>query len=389
MANIFLNFNIFYVDPHFSTVVSSDNTDNEFPINDKQDKKSVLKPIDTCIKQHVAASISSSRVKTTASKAQPKRNLSTKSANAATMVKSSEESESESGTTSGEGSTSSSGSDHSESSNSSASQNPKKSNRSKRNLELTSEDKDDKQQETKGRKLTRSLSTRRSKNYLIRGGGAGGGAAGSETDSDVDTADVFSKFSKSPTKKPPSTIATSKATPKKDSIVNNKNRSQSPQPAMEKKCPIEGCDSSGHLSGNQDRHFLAEACPIYHNMSASECKERANERKQREEFRQKTSNAGAVQQEHPTRKSLSADQKDFLSKIRESRMRFRPTTTGTSSINTEKIKVEKDCPDDDREPSLSGLVPDYDLQLFREAQAIASEKIEEELKDLPVGKGIR
>jgi len=34
-------------------------------------------------------------------------------------------------------------------------------------------------------------------------------------------------------------------------------------------------------------------------------------------------------------------------------------------------------------------VPDYDLQLFREAQAQASERIEDELKDLPVGKGIK
>jgi len=54
-----------------------------------------------------------------------------------------------------------------------------------------------------------------------------------------------------------------------------------------------------------------------------------------------------------------------------------------------QVKLEKDVQDEDREPNLSGLVPDYDLQLFREAQAQASERIEDELKDLPVGKGIK
>lgn len=54
-----------------------------------------------------------------------------------------------------------------------------------------------------------------------------------------------------------------------------------------------------------------------------------------------------------------------------------------------QVKIDKDCTDEDREPNLAGLVPDYDLQLFREAQAQASERIEDELKDLPVGKGIK
>ena len=57
-------------------------------------------------------------------------------------------------------------------------------------------------------------------------------------------------------------------------------------------------------------------------------------------------------------------------------------------LSAEKVKKENDCNDEDREPCLAGLVPDYDLQLFREAQAVASEKIEEELKE-PVNKGIR
>lgn len=61
----------------------------------------------------------------------------------------------------------------------------------------------------------------------------------------------------------------------------------------------------------------------------------------------------------------------------------------TNSHSLCQVKLEKDCTDEDREPNLCGLVPDYDLQLFREAQAQASERIEDELKDLPVGKGIK
>lgn len=44
---------------------------------------------------------------------------------------------------------------------------------------------------------------------------------------------------------------------------------------------------------------------------------------------------------------------------------------------------------DEREPPLEGVAPDYDLGLFREAQALAAIKIEEELQDLPAERGTR
>lgn len=44
---------------------------------------------------------------------------------------------------------------------------------------------------------------------------------------------------------------------------------------------------------------------------------------------------------------------------------------------------------EDREPILEGFAPDYDLRLFREAQALAAIKIEEELGDIPTDKGTR
>ncbi|GBP95488.1 hypothetical protein EVAR_64875_1 [Eumeta japonica] len=125
-------------------------------------------------------------------------------------------------------------------------------------------------------------------------------------------------------------------------------------------------------------------------MSVSECKERANERKLRSEsFNKLSTSSNNLDIHKPGAQScskLNAEQKEFYSKIKESRARFKPIT---ESLNCDKVKLEKDCNDEDREPSLIGLVPDYDFQLFRDAQALASEKIEEEVKDLPIGKGIK
>lgn len=44
---------------------------------------------------------------------------------------------------------------------------------------------------------------------------------------------------------------------------------------------------------------------------------------------------------------------------------------------------------EEREPIIEGFVPDYDLRLFREAQALAAIKIEEELGDIPTDRGTR
>jgi len=123
------------------------------------------------------------------------------------------------------------------------------------------------------RKLTRSLSMRRTKQQPKQD---------TYSESDGDLEDDKMLISKSPAKKPaPSNLNATKSKVKRESIgissgvlSSIKSRPVSPITQTEKKCPIEGCDSSGHLSGNLDKHFLSDACPIYHNMSASECKER-------------------------------------------------------------------------------------------------------------------
>jgi hypothetical protein len=40
----------------------------------------------------------------------------------------------------------------------------------------------------------------------------------------------------------------------------------------ERCCPLDGCDSVGHLGGRAEKHFTIEACPKYHNKTAQECK---------------------------------------------------------------------------------------------------------------------
>ena len=65
-------------------------------------------------------------------------------------------------------------------------------------------------------------------------------------------------------------------------------------PIEERKCPVSGCDSSGHLGGRLDRHFLVEACPVYHNMTRKECKDFRQEINRKMTARKKALNAMAA-----------------------------------------------------------------------------------------------
>lgn len=55
----------------------------------------------------------------------------------------------------------------------------------------------------------------------------------------------------------------------------------------ERKCPLEGCNSMGHLGGCYDKHFTIDACPTFHNKTVQECKEMYEERLKKEEDRKK------------------------------------------------------------------------------------------------------
>ncbi|KAJ3583629.1 hypothetical protein NHX12_016320 [Muraenolepis orangiensis] len=81
------------------------------------------------------------------------------------------------------------------------------------------------------------------------------------------------------------------------------------------KCPTPGCNSLGHLTGRHERHFSISGCPLYHNLPLqNELKEKHTEHRQ---------------------------------------------SHGAS-----------------REPLLENITSDYDLELFRKAQARASNNLE-------------
>lgn len=212
------------------------------------------------------------------------------------------------------------------------------------------------------RKLTRSASTRKSKHVLGKS---------VYSDSDSDTESIKRSLSRSPVKR--GAIST------KGKAKNNTKRAEiKPRceeiSLEERKCPIEGCNSLGHLSGKYESHFTVEACPFYHNAAPSQCKDQVGERKKREDFRKK---ALDIFRKSP-RTLPTNEQKQYLQKVKDLRAKFK----------IEDVD-EKPTVDKNHEPSLSNFVPDYDLKLFRDAQAISSEKIEEDLKTQPNTKGTK
>uniref|UniRef100_A0AAQ5WWI0 Histone acetyltransferase n=1 Tax=Amphiprion ocellaris TaxID=80972 RepID=A0AAQ5WWI0_AMPOC len=109
------------------------------------------------------------------------------------------------------------------------------------------------------------------------------------------------------------------------------------------KCPTPGCNSLGHLTGRHERHFSISGCPLYHNLSADECKA-------------------------PTDRQLR-----YKEKVTELR---RKRNSGLNKEQKEKYMEHRQSHGTSREPLLENITSDYDLELFRKAQARASEDLE-------------
>ncbi|XP_050079004.1 histone acetyltransferase KAT7 [Anopheles maculipalpis] len=231
------------------------------------------------------------------------------------------------------------------------------------------------------RKLTRSASTRKSKHLL--------GKNASETDSDVES--VKNSASKSPAKKAPSVPSKGKAKNNLTNSLSSKRATDRPiakevlveEAPIERRCPMERCDSMGHMGGQFEKHFTLEACPMYHNMSIEQTKQLMTERKLHEDERRR-----AVPVYENSKKIQTPEQKLYAQKIRDLRARFKPSTPPPLSERPKSF-LDRDGNEIKPEPKLEGIVPDYDLQLFREAQALASESIEKELGDMVTGKGTK
>lgn len=164
----------------------------------------------------------------------------------------------------------------------------------------------------------------------------------------------------------------------------------------ESKCILfADCDSMGHLGGLFEKHFTQEACPMYHNVSIEETKQQRDIRVRHDEERQK-----ATILFDPMSKEISADQHQFQTDIDEMRAKFVPRSPEPAKVKEENDKdgdseARKNHINSDNdsakllEPCLDGFAPDYDLQLFRQAQAAASEKIETDLLKFPAERGTK
>ncbi|KAM8947658.1 histone acetyltransferase KAT7 isoform 4-T4 [Pelodytes ibericus] len=145
------------------------------------------------------------------------------------------------------------------------------------------------------------------------------------------------------------------------------------------KCPTPGCNSLGHLTGKHERHFSISGCPLYHNLSADECKNcvefqvRAQSRDKQVEdrmlsHRQDENNRHATRHQAPTERQLRYKEK--VSELRKKR------NTGLTKEQKEKYMEHRQTYGNTREPLLENLTSEYDLELFRRAQARASEDLE-------------
>ncbi|XP_064600593.1 histone acetyltransferase KAT7-like isoform X2 [Liolophura sinensis] len=169
---------------------------------------------------------------------------------------------------------------------------------------------------------------------------------GSSSSSDTDTGAITSRPPKTPRGRQP-TKHEEPPTPIHTDRVGDSDDSQD-----DSLCHIPGCDSSGHLSGLYDTHHTISACPIYHNTTPAECKANYELRQKKADERQKVI------------ETLS-DRRDLRRHLPDE--------------DRKEHQQHRELHDTSREPLLQGLASEYDLKMFKEAQARACEKMEHEL----------
>ncbi|XP_037647810.1 histone acetyltransferase KAT7-like isoform X7 [Sebastes umbrosus] len=130
------------------------------------------------------------------------------------------------------------------------------------------------------------------------------------------------------------------------------------------KCPTPGCNSLGHLTGRHERHFSISGCPLYHNLSADECKGKASTRDKQAEER--TLSHRQDENRHSTRNQAPTDrQLRYKEKVTELR---RKRNSGLNKDQKDKYMEHRSSHGASREPLLENITSDYDLELFRKAQ---------------------
>ncbi|XP_016404845.1 histone acetyltransferase KAT7-like isoform X3 [Sinocyclocheilus rhinocerous] len=138
------------------------------------------------------------------------------------------------------------------------------------------------------------------------------------------------------------------------------------------KCPTPGCNSLGHLTGKHERHFSISGCPLYHNLSADECKVKASSRDKHVEERtlsqRQDENRHSARQQAQTERQLR-----YKEKVAEMR---RKRNSVPLKEQKDKYTEHRQTHGSSREPLLENVTSDYDLELFRKAQARALDDLE-------------
>uniref|UniRef100_A0A671P612 Histone acetyltransferase n=1 Tax=Sinocyclocheilus anshuiensis TaxID=1608454 RepID=A0A671P612_9TELE len=138
------------------------------------------------------------------------------------------------------------------------------------------------------------------------------------------------------------------------------------------KCPTPGCNSLGHLTGKHERHFSISGCPLYHNLSADECKVKASSRDKHVEERtlsqRQDENRHSARQQAQTERQLR-----YKEKVTEMR---RKRNSVPLKEQKDKYTEHRQTHGSSREPLLENITSDYDLELFRKAQARALDDLE-------------
>lgn len=202
------------------------------------------------------------------------------------------------------------------------------------------------------------------------------------------------------------------------------NQSEGEEQTIRLRCPVEGCKSEGHLSGKFKSHFTQTTCPIFHNLTHKECVERHLSRQRgrridveyvRNADTSRTSTPSSVsfrdnldttpvkgnsrrqpQSASPKSKtpnkntSIKSERSDcdksLLSRLVEHRKREINQIILQNSTPSKKPKVVRNP---SREPNLKNLTPIFDYEMFKEAQAKASEQLQEKAKDVKMRYGIK
>ncbi|XP_071842806.1 histone acetyltransferase KAT7-like isoform X2 [Apostichopus japonicus] len=147
---------------------------------------------------------------------------------------------------------------------------------------------------------------------------------------------------------------------------------------VELKCPVPGCDSLGHFTGKFSKHRTIWGCPLYHNMTANDCRTRTEKITKQEEKNE--SARKNLRQASPQR--IQQQKRYQVQELRRQRRDLIPD-------QIDRNRQHRDEYHKSREPLLDGLTSQYDLELFRKAQMRAAEDMERGFEGRSVDGGLK